>query len=452
MIQRCSLLSALLAVLVSVTAAVPRQLPAGLEAELKRIAAKNSAKYNCSIVVSVKSATGEVHAAHGTIDYSSGRQASMYDEFPWGSVTKSLTGVSIMNLVSKGAFRLDDKVAPLVDPMLKKMAAADPRQNFSSLEELFGAENVSEMSVRQLLAMHSGMPDFDTAKPEGKPPTDKLRGLLYAHPHHEYMPAELMEVPWVAHQWKPCKPFFPGLNISMCYSSTNFMVLGLVLAAQAGKSHWQELDQGSFLPPSLRGQLKFVMSGVPRDYTPVHGYDRTSYNVPLGQRNDHDNSDVAGVFSGWTASNIVASTPSIARLAWEIYGPPHSLAPKEYVDQMVPTISPIYGLATFNLSSFVGQKGRYGRAYGHLGATYGYQSVMAYFPELELSIAVATNIETDFQKQPAHTLCFAYNAAAGLLLDKKIHCIYNQTSYYIGGCKCTQIESDGEDAGEMIVV
>ena len=42
----------------------------------------------------------------------------------------------------------------------------------------------------------------------------------------------------------------------------------------------------------------------------------------------------------------------------------------------------------------------YGSAYGHLGATYGYNSMVATVPGLNLTIAVGTNVESDYQAQP----------------------------------------------------
>ena len=49
-----------------------------------------------------------------------------------------------------------------------------------------------------------------------------------------------------------------------------------------------------------------------------------------------------------------------------------------------------YGLATFNLTRYTPDD----VAYGHLGSTYGYQSVVVYIPSLTLSIAVGTNLES----------------------------------------------------------
>ena len=143
---------------------------------------------------------------------------------------------------------------------------------------------------------------------------------------------------------------------------------------------------------------------------------------------------------GWTASDLVATAADVADLGWAIYGPSPTVLPKQYADMMAATaLSRDYGLATFNLARDAGQKGEYGDAYGHLGATYGFQSQLVYFPKLNFVLTVATNIESNSQTQPKDALCFAYNAIAGLMLNKDIKCTFAPSSYYGSGCNCTQI-------------
>lgn len=438
----------------AVIAAVAKQ--DSLQNTFLKIAQNVSTEWNCSVVIALHRKEDSVSAAAGTVDFSTGKQAATTDPYVWGSVTKVITGSSILRLISEGAFGLDDEVAPLVDPIIKKMAQANPHQGFSSVNDLWGAQNMSKTTIRQLLSMTSGVPDFDTAVPcERKQdpkciPKDPLRQLLYSEPTKAFAPAELMKVPWVEHAFKACpSSHWPGVQ-SFCYSSTNFMLLGLILAAQANLSTWTEFDQAEFLPHDLKAQLRFAKFGAPKNYTHVHGYDRTSYNTANGTHADHDNWEVDGVFSGWSASDLVATAPAVARLVWEIYGPPSSVAPPDFVKQMFPTGMNFYGLATMNMGHWTGQSGKYGEAFGHLGATYGYQSTVAYFPTLQVALTIATNIETDFQAQPAEALCFAYNAAASEMLGKEIKCTYESSGYYGSGCKCDPIES--ETSQDAIVV
>mmetsp|Transcript_44670 Transcript_44670/g.105969 ORF Transcript_44670/g.105969 Transcript_44670/m.105969 type:complete len:453 (+) Transcript_44670:103-1461(+) len=411
----------------------PRIDWAALEAPLQKIVAGVSSKYNCSVSLAVRGADGKVTVAAGGVDAEANRPATTSDVYAWGSVTKSLTGASIMSLISQGKLSLDSQVAPIVDPLLAEMRGSDPSQNFSSMAELWGAENVSSVTVRDLLGMQSGIPDFDTAKPtkEGLY-EDSLRAFLYSNPTKAYKPSELMSVPWVRDHYAPC-----ASPMHMCYSSTNFLLLGMVLASSQGAKTWRELKQESFLPPDLRSQVQFIMHGSPVDNAVVSGYDRTAYNMPKGDHNNKDVGGVDGVFAGWTASDIVATPATVADLAWEIYGPSPRIAPKSYVDQMIPRAPmQIYGLATFNLGMTTGHNGTLGAGYGHLGATYGYQSVMGYFPALGISLAVATNIETDMQAQPSETVCFSYNTIVAAALGEEYDCHMESKSFYFQICVC----------------
>lgn len=250
---------------------------------------------------------------------------------------------------------------------------------------------------------------------------------------------ELMQMPWVAHSYAPCVDEAPHWH--KCYSSTNFMILGLILAEYSGQIKWKNFDQSSFLPASLRTKFQFAVSGAPKDWTVVHGYDRTSYNMPSNITNDQDVAGVDGVFAGWTAADIVGSASAVAELTWAIYGPEPTVLPKAYSELMASTaMARDYGLATFNLARDTGQSGEYGIAYGHLGATYGFQSQLVYFPALKFALTIATNIETNHQTQPKEALCFAYNAVAGHMLKKNITCTFSGSSYYGSGCNCTPID------------
>jgi CubicO group peptidase (beta-lactamase class C family) len=412
----------------------PRDVPSQIRAILQSVALNKSITYNCSVSIAFKNADHAVAAAAGSIG--SGRKASTEDAYAWGSGTKPLTGASILKLISEGEFTLESSATSLLDPILAFHSKRDPSIGFSSLAELWGADNVSFITIGHLLNMTSGIPDFDTAKGAGRhggAATDSLRAELYKNPTRAYSPWQLMALPWVAQQYRPCHDVGPRWH--KCYSSTNFMLLGLLLANRTG---WQSFDQASFLPRELRGALHFGSSGAPRDFTAVHGYDRTAYNMPSGVLNDRDVSDIDGVFAGWTASDLVGSASNVASLVWAIYGPSPTVLPPSMSRLMVRTaMERDYGLATFNLTRDTGQSGELAAAVGHLGATYGFQSQLLYFPKLEFALAVATNIETDAQTQPKDAVCFAYNGIAGVLLGKDVNCTFAAAGYYRSGCKCT---------------
>lgn len=203
---------------------------------------------------------------------------------------------------------------------------------------------------------------------------------------HEFQPPEILSLPWV--YTKRMNPYRPN---SFAYSSTNYILLGLILAAtqEPQINSWIDFKQSSFLPESLMSELATVVFGTrgnPLNYTKVHGYDMTSYNGK-DEGTPFDVYRVDGVFAGWTASDITGSPTDIAKLTHGIYGT-YAIASEESVEgTMVPKHNEsIYGFATFNMTRSSGVSYPMGTLYGHLGATYGYQSVTAHAPYYNFSL------------------------------------------------------------------
>eukprot|EP00041_Stephanoeca_diplocostata_P029919 m.892460 g.892460 ORF g.892460 m.892460 type:complete len:201 (+) comp23656_c1_seq9:2167-2769(+) len=91
---------------------------------------------------------------------------------------------------------------------------------------------------------------------------------------------------------------------------------------------------------------------------------------------------------------------------------------------------------TFNLDWSVGDGSI--AAYGHVGDTYGYQSQTTYFPSHDFVLTVATNVETNTQKQPAQFTCLAFNEILAALEGKNAPtCEFIVPHHFIGTCNCT---------------
>lgn len=272
---------------------------------------------------------------------------------------------------------------------------------------------------------------------------------MYSHRKRSYGPLEILNFPWVKNHHQNCISV-RGRMQPFCYSSTGFVLLGMVLAQVANVSSWEDVDQAYYLPIALGDQIRFANSGTPIENGAVDGHDRTSYNTLPGQaHHDRRAGSVAGVLSGWTGSNALGTPLGFSRLMWGIYGPEMPKRFRKYRDLMLPEPGQWYGLATHNLGTQgldrVGQGGIYGRAYGHFGASYGYQSIAAYFPEIQAVITVASDLETDIQEHPALALCFAYNGVLALMFDRKIRCRKTGGDYWGGGCTCNhEVEPDAQ--------
>ena len=417
-------------------------IPANLKAEVDTIVGTMAKKYDCAVAVGIRRPSGvpsetlAIASAAGVTDRRNGRKCLETDPFVWGSVTKVVTGTAVLRLVDQNVISLEDPITKHVDPFLAKSAAKDPKaQNFTSLQDLWGPE-IHKATVRDCLGMTSGIPDYDTASPSGHRPTDSFRADAYAHPDKSYTPIQLISVPW-ARTGKLL--FTPGKcdreKYGNCYSSTNYVVLGLLLAHHAGVETWDAYQQMNALSSQEEdfkdgSGIQFAVTGPPSRYTPVRGYDTTHYN---NNTKAIDVADVAGVYGGWTASDFTTDALNAAALVQDVYGPEYKLISKGLVDQMYGSSGYTgYGLSTFNLTRLTPND----IAYGHLGATYGYQSIVVYIPSVDLSISIGTNIERDYQDQPQDIFCSVYNTVKAMILGQKKPTCTFKPGYYDAGCKC----------------
>lgn len=413
-----------------------------LQKDLQQIVAARAAHWNCTFSVAAfgPSALGSAPVALAS------DQSSVTEKFAWGSITKMWTGASIMQLVAQGKLDLHQPVAPIIDAQLESMVKIKfpGMDSFKKMSDLWG-DQVNTVTLRDLLAMQSGIPDFDTANPSRTGPNlDPFRAQVYAEPSHDFLEPFLLSVPWVA---TGNLTSTPGQGFH--YSSTNFGLLGLILAHHAGEADYRQFNQSSFLPQGLAERTDFgwASTGSPAQHGVVAGFDRTDYNGqnvtkdPAGVNVGH----VSGVFAGYSAADFIGSPSAVAEIGYALWGKPSTLVPAEFRDLMVPNLTSrdfrnsFYGLASQNvgLMGITGGKGEYSVNYGHLGATYGYDSIFGYNPTLDLGIAIATNIETSDQEQPADAFCHIYNRVKNFLLQEKIaKCEYKTSGYYGGKCEC----------------
>ena len=67
----------------------------------------------------------------------------------------------------------------------------------------------------------------------------------------------------------------------------------------------------------------------------------------------------------------------------------------------------------------------------------GARAISSSLRRADVSLAVASDIETDTQVQPADTMCFSYAAVlADLTQTEEPSCTYTAGSYHGGKCEC----------------
>ena len=124
-----------------------------------------------------------------------------------------------MQSAEKGLFKLDDTLVSLANGYLRAIS-----NGTSDLIQLFGPE-VKAVTVRQLLQKTAGLTEYDTAN---------TRAYQNSHRQDDLTPMWVLNV---ANHTFRCKPGTCGL-----YSSTNYVLLGLVAARFQHASSWDTLD------------------------------------------------------------------------------------------------------------------------------------------------------------------------------------------------------------------
>ena len=270
--------------------------------------------------------------------------------FSVGSITKTFTGALALRLAERGTISLDDR--------LSKWVPTYP--------------NAANITLRELLNHTSGIRDFfETAT------------FKYIDADHNatWTPEQVLA--------RIGKPYFaPGKGYH--YSSTNYVLLGLVLERATGKQ-LAELVRTEFLDP-LGLSHTFLQSEEPITGTLAHGYlgpPTSPKDVSVGQAM----LPYVSVATASGASGALVSTPSdIAKWATALYGGElldhASMAAMLDVSTSAPYHPEIqYGLAVERLP--VG--GRLG--WGHRGHLDGFWSTMVYLPASHLTFVVLVSAD-----------------------------------------------------------
>lgn len=338
------------------------------------------------------------------------------DRFLFGSGTKPFTAAAIVRLHEQGVIKsLDEPASKYVDPVLRDINAS------STFTSLLG-ERAGKVTVRHLIQMQSGIADFDVpsldnkilVKNTGSP----MEILLYIN--------SLKDSVCKASYTGECSCRFlcePGSCTS--YSSTNYVIAGLVLAGATSRSSaskvpiWQRFNTEAFSKTLGFDKNKAFADSV--------------FKFPVGGSTLHDSGlTVAGSsiqygktelwqqdasVLGYTCGNCIASAHDAARFFYALLGPNPSIVSQESLKMMTQlrTLNEgwaaghiLYGtgLMIQNMSPKqmyawrrAGNKGptpaNFSASYiGHAGDTYAFQSDNGFFKKYNASISVIVNQDT----------------------------------------------------------
>eukprot|EP01060_Flectonema_neradi_P013554 TRINITY_DN20318_c0_g1_i1.p1 TRINITY_DN20318_c0_g1~~TRINITY_DN20318_c0_g1_i1.p1 ORF type:complete len:414 (+),score=59.86 TRINITY_DN20318_c0_g1_i1:74-1243(+) len=365
----------LVALVVAVAAGFASGFPrSDLRERLQTIATDKSPHWNRSgIEITFRDDVGVVAVAGGFEDEQSHAKATPGDAVLFGSVTKMVTAAATLQLVERGILSLDSMIVNLVDDYFKT-------RNGTTLTNLWNNSFITTVTLRDLLRMTSGIPDYDT---------DALRKYQTDNP-------SVTITPWdVVHMANKSSSCPPGNVTCASYSSTNYVLVGFVLAAHHNVS-WADLDQRSVLPthsdPSIYKTLQFIKSGSlenfnnPSKAVVSHGY-------------QPDGSDVwkMSASGGWTCGNMLSGHLDVTQFLID-YLKDHVILSEKFMKKEVlqfhylPELHLPYGLGIQNVTL-----NDSGILYGHLGSTYGFYSAALFNTKHNYTLVMSMNFE---QPQP----------------------------------------------------
>ncbi len=179
------------------------------------------------------------------------------------STTKLYISAIILNLAGQNVFQLDDPVASYLDKAI-----------LEGLLVIQGVDCARQITIRQLLAHTSGLPDyFQQKKANGKSFLEELTAGIDQGWSFEQVILET----------KRMKPAFrPGEKGKALYSDTNYQLLGRLIETLYAKPLQTVLEELIFAPLGLQ---KTYLYTDQRDTRPVPlYYKKERLHVPLAMR------------------------------------------------------------------------------------------------------------------------------------------------------------------------
>lgn len=270
---------------------------------------------------------GEYLRAYGVANRRTGAPLQIEDGFRIGSVTKTMTAVTVLRLIDQGRLRLDTRVSSLVP----------------------GVANGSRITVRQLLGMRAGVWDY-TSDPA-------FVARYWARPAGAWTPADTMRL---IRGGSP--QYAPGTATR--YDNSNYVILGKVIERVTGRPALEVMRDEVIVPAGLGRTTLPTGVGMPgpfrRGYVPGPG----------GRVRDTTISNPA---FAWTAGNGISTLHDLGTWA-RVLGTGQLLSPGLFAQQLASNRLPGQGPSTSRYG--LGMEFYAGGWRGHSGYIFGYSTAM----------------------------------------------------------------------------
>jgi D-alanyl-D-alanine carboxypeptidase len=326
-----------------------------------------------SVSVSLRGGSQNINLTAGTTKYGGSTPVTPQDLWQIGSVTKSFTTATILQLEAEGKLSIGQTIGDW-------------------LPQYPAWKNVK---IRRLLNLTSGIPSYD-----------RVPAMLEAYvrdPNRSFTAAELIAYVYPGH------PHAPPPTTGYDYSNTNYLLCQLIIERVTHNSYASEIERRFLhsnvgLTSTHYAQTQYPANVLDRM---VSGYlfDRESAMAPLAPLlgtdvRDHSVSWMQG------AGGIVSTPEDVARWARALYAGP-MLAPKQRAELLtlvsMKTGEPIKTTSVsdpngFGLGVVQLREPTAGTVWFYEGETYGYRMMYLYFPHQDAVIALGANSAVDLKQ------------------------------------------------------
>ena len=304
------------------------------------------------VVLAVYTPTGGLQSvASGSGNLTPASAMSVSDYFRVGSITKSFVAAVMLQLVQAGTVTLDDTVEHWKPGLVP---------------------NGANITIRELLNHTSGLFEYLD--------DSTLQSTEIANRATIWAPQQLVAV---ANSHTPY--FAPGASGQWHYSSTNYIIAGLIIEQATGNTIGSEIATYCTGPVGLANTSFVLDASIPSPY--AHGY------TPYFGAGTHVDVTSVNQSVAWAAGAIAATAADVVKWSRALLEQATVLPSARLTDMLtfVPTgtAGEQYGLGIDQITTTSGYVMR-----GHNGDTAGYSSAMFYDPSRQVTVVVLINSDT----------------------------------------------------------
>ena len=325
----------------------------------------------------------EVVVARGVADLVTEVPVTPDDYFRIGSISKTITSIALLQLVAEGLVALDEPASTYVGDLLAGYT-------------LNGVDYGNSVTVRQLLNHTDGFAEYAYDLGFYLQTSERLDQV--------FEPGEIID--WAISRGPQHAP-----GTAYAYNTVGHNVVGLVIEAVTGQPAHEVLRERIFDPLDLKAIFLPPAEDPPQPV--VHGYAATTLKAAfdllpataamaptatVGEVYDISVVPQEAIRSaGWTGGGIEAQMKDVAHIFRAMFN--GSLLDEDMITEFLTTsefsnyaLGISIGEADVNTAGAAVELSEGTISYSHGGGVPGFRSHAAYYPELDIALAISTNV------------------------------------------------------------